>query len=175
MAYGAKGIQWWAWRPYNDDAANINAQLKVLGLVLIELRSVSSVTMLDRKTGKWAERPLTRKGAQHALSHKLAPGDGMLLRVIRDRQRREGLWHGKYKHDAQASVSNYTLGLTCWRVVLGVSRRCCWLSRETVRFYQKGVRDEIKSYSLESKLVWKSSLEPRKRLRGEGRKVTTGD
>ena len=52
---------------------------------MIELRSVSSVMMLDRKTGKWVERPIRQKGAQHALSHKLAPGDGMLLRVIRDR------------------------------------------------------------------------------------------
>lgn len=40
LAYGAKGIQWWAWRPYNDDAAKINTELKVLGPVLLPLRSV---------------------------------------------------------------------------------------------------------------------------------------
>ena len=40
LAYGAKGIQWWAWRPYNDDAAKINAELKTLGSVLMKLRSV---------------------------------------------------------------------------------------------------------------------------------------
>jgi hypothetical protein len=33
-------------------------------------------------------------------------------------QRIEGLWHAKYKHDAQASGSFHTLGLTRLRVVL---------------------------------------------------------
>jgi hypothetical protein len=148
LAYGVKGIQWWAWRPYNDDAAKINTELKVLGPVLLKLRSVGvfhtsplpkqtrrlpaeswvqsssenlilgffkndeghefillanrnlkaastavltfsrsvlSVTMLNRKTGKWVERPFTKKGAQQTLSHELAPGDGMLLRVVREK------------------------------------------------------------------------------------------
>jgi len=39
LAYGAKGIQWWAWRPESPDCAKINAELKVLGLTLITLHS----------------------------------------------------------------------------------------------------------------------------------------
>ncbi|MCE9557054.1 MAG: hypothetical protein K8T91_27215, partial [Planctomycetes bacterium] len=40
LAYGAKGIQWWAWRADNQDAQHINAELKMLGPVLMTLRSV---------------------------------------------------------------------------------------------------------------------------------------
>jgi len=40
LAYGVKGIQWWGWRPDNQDAATINAELKVLGPELTQLRSV---------------------------------------------------------------------------------------------------------------------------------------
>jgi len=40
LAYGVKGIQWWAWRNFNRDAGAINAELKRLGPVLVELRSV---------------------------------------------------------------------------------------------------------------------------------------
>ncbi len=37
---------------------------------------------------------------------------------ISSQQHREGFWHGKYKHDAQASGSFHSLGLTRLRVVL---------------------------------------------------------
>jgi hypothetical protein len=40
LGYGAKGIQWWGWRPDNQDAARINAELKVLGPELVQLQSV---------------------------------------------------------------------------------------------------------------------------------------
>lgn len=40
LAYGVKGIQWWAWRNFNRDAGLINAELKRLGPVLVKLRSV---------------------------------------------------------------------------------------------------------------------------------------
>jgi len=40
LAYGAQGIQWWGWRPDNQDAATINAELKILGPELMQLRSV---------------------------------------------------------------------------------------------------------------------------------------
>ena len=40
LAYGVKGIQWWAWRKFNRDAGLINAELKRLGPVLVKLRSV---------------------------------------------------------------------------------------------------------------------------------------
>jgi hypothetical protein len=40
LAYGAKGIQWWAWRPESQDCAKINAELKVLGPELVKLQSV---------------------------------------------------------------------------------------------------------------------------------------
>lgn len=40
LAYGVKGIQWWAWRNFNRDAGDINAELKWLGPVLVKLRSV---------------------------------------------------------------------------------------------------------------------------------------
>jgi hypothetical protein len=45
----------------------------------------------------------------------------------------------------------------------------------TVRFCQKRTTDEIKSYPGKSKLVRKSSLEPRKRVRSQRREVTNGD
>ena len=40
LAYGVKGIQWWAWRNYNRDAGIINAELKQLGPILIRLKSI---------------------------------------------------------------------------------------------------------------------------------------
>ncbi len=40
LAYGVKGIQWWAWRNFNRDAGLINAELERLGPVLVKLRSV---------------------------------------------------------------------------------------------------------------------------------------
>ena len=39
LAYGVKGIQWWAWRPYNRDAGKVNAELEQLGPVLVRLYS----------------------------------------------------------------------------------------------------------------------------------------
>ena len=148
LAYGAKGIQWWAWRPDNQDAAKINAELKVLGPTLMQLRSVdvfhtaplppqtralpadlwvqspteslllglfkdavgndfilaanrnwkaatqatltfsgavSAVSMLDRKTGNWVDLQLTSKGNQKTIPLQLAPGDGVLLRITRNK------------------------------------------------------------------------------------------
>ncbi|MBL7189979.1 MAG: hypothetical protein ISS70_26930 [Phycisphaerae bacterium] len=41
LAYGVKGIQWWAWRNFNRDAGAVNAELKRLGPVLVKLRSVN--------------------------------------------------------------------------------------------------------------------------------------
>jgi len=41
LAYGVKGIQWWAWRNYNRDAGIINAELKQLGPTLVRLKSVN--------------------------------------------------------------------------------------------------------------------------------------
>ena len=146
LVYGAKGIQWWAWRADNQDAQNINAELRALGPVLVTLRSVdvfhtaplppqtravpeeswvkysteslllglfknekgqdfilaanrdwktprtavlaftppvSQVSMLDRKTGQWVDLQLSQADCAQTLSHKLPPGDGILLRVIR--------------------------------------------------------------------------------------------
>lgn len=40
LAYGAKGIQWWYWRPENRDVQRINAELKLLGPELVNLHSV---------------------------------------------------------------------------------------------------------------------------------------
>jgi hypothetical protein len=39
LAYGAKGIQWWAWKPFNRDAGIVNAGLRHLGPVMAGLRS----------------------------------------------------------------------------------------------------------------------------------------
>ncbi len=39
LAYGVKGIQWWAWRDFNRDAGKINAELKRLGPILVQLHS----------------------------------------------------------------------------------------------------------------------------------------
>ena len=39
LAYGAKGVQWWSWSPGNKDAAAVNAELKHLGAILIQLTS----------------------------------------------------------------------------------------------------------------------------------------
>jgi hypothetical protein len=39
LAYGVKGIQWWAWRPFNRDAGTVNAGLRRLGPVMAALRS----------------------------------------------------------------------------------------------------------------------------------------
>ena len=41
LAYGAKGIQWWAWRNFNRDAGIINAELKRLGPTLVSLKSIN--------------------------------------------------------------------------------------------------------------------------------------
>jgi hypothetical protein len=42
LAYGAKGIQWWAWRPDNRDAGTVNAALRRLGPALAPLRHVAA-------------------------------------------------------------------------------------------------------------------------------------
>jgi len=41
LAYGVKGIQWWAWRNHNRDAGTINTELKQLGPALVRLKSVN--------------------------------------------------------------------------------------------------------------------------------------
>ncbi|MCH8120593.1 MAG: hypothetical protein IIC00_12815 [Planctomycetes bacterium] len=41
LAYGVKGIQWWAWRNYNRDAGRINTELKHLGPTLVRLKSAN--------------------------------------------------------------------------------------------------------------------------------------
>ena len=61
------------------------------------------------------------------------------------------------------------------RAGLRVSRRCCWLSHSNGEILSERRRGEIKSYPCWSKPVWKSSLEPRERVRSQGREVTTGD
>lgn len=38
LAYGASGIQWWAWRDFNRDAGTVNARLRRVGPVLAALR-----------------------------------------------------------------------------------------------------------------------------------------
>ncbi len=40
LAYGVKGIQWWAWKSHIRDAGDINAELKRMGPTLIKLKSV---------------------------------------------------------------------------------------------------------------------------------------
>jgi len=40
LAYGVKGIQWWAWKSHIRDAGTINAELKKMGPTLLKLTSV---------------------------------------------------------------------------------------------------------------------------------------
>lgn len=64
LAYGVKGIQWWAWRNFNRDAGLINAELERLGPLLVKLRSVDvfHTAPLPEQTraipkGYWVQSP----------------------------------------------------------------------------------------------------------------------
>jgi len=80
LAYGVKGIQWWAWRPFNRDAGTINSDLKQLGPALVRLKSVNV----------FHTPPVPKSTSPVPRDHWVqSPTKNLVLGIFQDKERRD--------------------------------------------------------------------------------------
>lgn len=104
LAYGAKGIQWWAWKNFNRDAGIINAELKKLGPTLISLKSINvfHTPPVPKNTnpvppGHWVQ----------------SPTKDLVLGMFQDNEKRDFILvvNREYKR-AQTAVLRFAVGVS---------------------------------------------------------------